>query len=79
MLDSSVSVVDTEGMTTQTPTGGRPPIGPQHPVRCSPAEWRAVERLAGVNGVTRSAQARRLIVLGLRVVTEQATPDGGES
>lgn len=56
---------------------GRPYVGPQHNIRCAPAEWAAVDRLAALNGLSRSAQARQLIRLGLAAVRIQATPENG--
>jgi len=54
---------------------GRPPIGPQRSVRCTADEWDAVDRVAAQHGAKPATMARRLILLGLAAIADQATPD----
>jgi hypothetical protein len=63
---------DTDGVSPFPNLAGRPPVGPQRSVRCAPNEWAAVDRLAATCGIPKTAMARRLIVLGLQTITEQA-------
>ena len=57
--------------------GGRRRIGSQRSVRCDDTEWTAVDRLAALYGVDKTVMARRLIVLGLQTIAEQAKSPKG--
>lgn len=48
-------------MNELTGKGGRPRVGPQHPVRMAPAEWAYVEALAARLNLDRSRAVRVIV------------------
>lgn len=48
-------------MTQMPKSSGRPPIGPQKPIRLYREQWDRIDRLAALHRLDRSAMVRKLI------------------